>query len=50
MPIMYALIAQNAEITLNAGGWIMMIVSIGLVCGLCAFCLYRILKDKGAAQ
>lgn len=32
-------------VTLNAGGWFMMTVSILMVCGLCAFCLYRILRE-----
>jgi hypothetical protein len=32
---------------LTAGGWMMMTASITLVCGLCGFCLYRILRDPG---
>ncbi len=38
-----ATLAQNQELT--TGGWVMMIGCIGLVCSLCAFCLYRLMRD-----
>ena len=48
----YVLAQTDAEpafdpttVTLNAGGWLMMSVSILLVCGLSSFCLYRILRE-----
>ena len=40
-----ALAAEAPTETLNAGGWIMMGGSILLVCGLSAFCLYRIVRE-----
>lgn len=38
-----ALVAQNQG--LNAGGWIMMTGCIMLVFCLCAFCIWRILRE-----
>lgn len=37
------LLAQNQ--TLTTGGWVMMVGCISLVCGLCAFCFYRLMRD-----
>ena len=38
-----ALLAQNEG--LNASGWIVMIGCIGLVCGLVAYCYWRVLGE-----
>lgn len=37
------LLAQNQ--TLTTGGWVMMVGCISLVCGLCAFCFYRLMRE-----
>ncbi len=38
-----ALLAQEA---LNAGGWVLMILCIGFVCSLCAFCVWRLMREE----
>ncbi len=35
---------------LNAGGWIMLIGCIGLVCALCAFCFWKILTEPKPSE
>ena len=35
---------------LNAGGWIMLIGCIGLVCSLCAFCFWKILTEPKPSE
>ena len=35
---------------LNAGGWIMLIGCIGLVCALCAFCCWKILTEPKPSE
>lgn len=35
---------------LNAAGWTVMVVCIGLVCGLCAFCYYRLLREPTPSE
>ncbi len=35
---------------LTAAGWILMIGCIGFVCGLCAFCFYRILREPKPSE
>lgn len=43
----FALLAQDdATVTLEPGGMVMMTLSILLVCGLTIFCVVRILRDK----
>jgi hypothetical protein len=37
------LLAQNQDLTI--GGWTMLVGCVGLVCALCAFCYYRILRE-----
>ncbi len=39
-----------ASLGLNLGGWLVMLVSISMVCGLFGWCLYRVLtgpRDPG---
>ncbi len=43
MTIFPNILAQ--AVGLNAGGWVMLIGCVGLVCGLCAFCFYMILRE-----
>jgi hypothetical protein len=43
-----ALLAQNQD--LNVGGWIMLIGCVGLVCGLCTFCYYRVLREPKPSE
>ena len=31
---------------LDTSGWIMLMGSIGLVCGMCAFCFWRIVREE----
>ena len=38
-----ALLAQTEA--LNAGGWIVMIGCVGLVCGLMVYCYWRVLSE-----
>ena len=35
---------------LNAGGWVMLIGCIGLVCTLCSFCFWKILTEQEPSQ
>lgn len=35
---------------LTAGGWITMILSVGFVTVLLAWCIYRVLKDPGSPE
>ncbi len=42
------LLAQNQGLT--AAGWTMMIGCIGFVCGLCAFCFYRLLHEPRPSE
>jgi hypothetical protein len=35
---------------LNVSGWIMLIGCIGLVCGLCAFCFWKILTEPKPSE
>jgi len=35
---------------LNAAGWTMLIGCVGMVCGLTAFCYYRILRDPKPSE
>ena len=35
---------------LNAGGWVMLIGCIGLVCSLCAFCFWKILTEPKPSE
>ncbi len=41
---MTATVALAQQQALTTGGWVVMVGCIGLVCGLCAFCFYRILR------
>ena len=43
-----ALLAQQEGLTL--GGWIVMVGCISLVCGLCAFCFYRVLRESSPSE
>ncbi|MHC4697471.1 MAG: hypothetical protein ACYTFA_12080 [Planctomycetota bacterium] len=42
------LLAQQQGLT--PGGWIVMIGCITLVCGLCSFCFYRVLREPRASE
>ena len=42
------LLAQNQGLT--TAGWIVMVSCIALVCGLCAFCFYRILREPRPSE
>ena len=35
---------------LNAGGWVVMVVCVGLVCGLTAFCFYHVLSESEPSE
>lgn len=35
---------------LNIGGWIMMIGCVGLVCGLAAYCYWRVLREPTPSE
>ena len=41
-------LAQNQGLT--TGGWVMMIGCIGMVCSLCAFCFYRIMREPRPSE
>ncbi len=48
MSTLLALLAQAPG--LNAGGWIMLIGCIGLVCSLCAFCFWKIMTESKPSE
>lgn len=35
---------------MTTGGWIIMIVSVGSVCGLLAWCVYKVLSTPGETE
>ena len=43
---MIGAILSAAQGGLTAGGWIVMVACVGLVCGLAAFCFYHILSES----
>jgi len=46
---LFELLAQQSNQSvqgLTEGGWVVMTLSIVLVCGLTTFCIYRILKER----
>ncbi len=43
-----SLLAQQQGLT--TGGWVMMIGCIPLVCGLCVFCLYRLMREPRPSE
>lgn len=47
MPQLFAAATNASAPTLTAGGWISMIVSIGLVVTLFVWCLSRVLRGDG---
>jgi uncharacterized membrane protein len=34
------------EVVMQTGGWIMMLLAWGIILGLCAYCFYRLFKEK----
>jgi hypothetical protein len=46
------LLAQVDEAApgLNAGGWTMMVLCIGLVCGLCVYCFYKMFSEPAPSE
>lgn len=42
------LLAVGAEESLNAAGWVIMLISVTFVLSLTFFCFWRVLRDSGA--
>ena len=43
-----ALLAQSQDLTI--GGWVMFVLCVTLVCGLSAFCFYRIFREPRPSE
>lgn len=42
--------AQQTQVSLAPGGWVIMLVSAGSVTGVLGWCLYRILTTPGSTE
>ena len=48
--MMIGALLASTNVGLTPGGWIMMVLCVGLVCGLVAFCFIRIMREPNPSQ